>query len=157
MPIELLRACFKWFATLRQTWKRCIWNIQRDKSTNKRTDISLSRHQIKWERNLFDSWSRKAGLILTTKVATNLSVSSGWNICHNTRNTLEPYGSRCRDAFFHTTAQMFCQRGRSMREKSGWIGLEKTIQAEIRGRVKAVIWKKMQTCLFVEKYYAIAI
>ena len=125
----LISPCFKWFATLCQTWKRCIWNIQRDKSTNKRTDISLSRHQIKWERNLFDSWSRKAGLILTTKVATNLSVSSGWNICHNTRHTLEPYRSRCRDVFSHDCGNVLSERQKYERkirlnwaweDNSGW-------------------------------------
>ena len=132
----LISPCFKWFATLCQTWKRCIWNIQRDKSTNKRTDISLSRHQIKWERNLFDSWSRKAGLILTTKVATNLSVSSGWNICHNTRNTLKPCGSRCRDAFFTLLRKYFVRDADIWEKNPAELGLRRQFRLKYEAGLK---------------------
>ena len=109
-----------------QSWKICISNIPLSKKqqTNILADTRLARQQIKWRQIIFDSWSRKAALILTTKVATNLSVSSGRNI--------------------------LSQR-QKYETKSGWIGLGSTIQAEIRGRVKAAVWKKMKVSY--ERYY----
>lgn len=100
-----------------QSWKICISNIpfSKNQQTNILADTRLARQQIKWRQIIFDSWSRKAALILTTKVATNLSVSSGRNI--------------------------LSQR-QKYETKSGWIGLGSTIQTEIRGRVKAATLKK---------------
>ena len=87
-----------------------IFYFERNKQTKILTDTNVPRQQIKWERNLFDSWSRKAALILTTKVPTNLSVNFGRNILSQRgRNILLQ-----RQKWFVTETEIFCNRCRNI-------------------------------------------